>query len=294
MPGVTNLGLIYAILGIGVFITFKILDFADLTVDGSFALGGAVFAILATKMPMPSAFIIATLAGAIAGLITSLLHCFLGIPGILAGILTQLMLYSLNLVIMKDASFLATPRGGLISGTESKATITMLIFLAILAGIIALLYWFFGTKYGSSIRAVGSNEQMSNANGINVKTRKISALMISNAIVALSGALFAKYMGSANVQHGTGKIVIALAAIIIGATFSKKWVKNFAVQLIFVAIGGFVYSFVYQAIGQLLNNQNLLKMISAMVVAIFLAVPYFKSHYIDEWKAKHERQKGGI
>ena len=287
---IANNGLIFGILGIGVFITFRILDFADLTVDGSFTLGGAVFSILAINgVSFPIAMIIAILAGAGAGLITALLHCYLGIPGILAGILTQLMLYSLNLVIMSGSNLSTPSRGSLISATEPGLSIA--IFAVFAVCIIALLYWFFGTKFGASVRCVGSNEQMSKANGINVKTRKITALMISNAIVALSGALFSRYMGLADVKIGTGKIVVALAAIIIGGAIVKKWGKNFALQLLFVVVGGFIYSLVYQVVGLLLKNQDLLKMISAIVVTIFIAFPYIKSHYIEGAKAKHNRNK---
>lgn len=290
---VTNNGLIYGILGIAVFITFRILDFADLTVDGSFALGGAVFSILAINgTPYAVAMIVAVLAGALAGLVTAALHCFLGIPGILAGILTQLMLYSLNLVIMGGSNLSTPSRGSLITSNNQALTIGMLAIFVVC--IIGFLYWFFGTRFGASIRAVGSNEQMSRANGINVQSRKITALMISNGIVALAGALFSRYLGLADVKNGTGKIVVALAAIIIGTAIVKKWGKNFALQLLFVVVGGFIYSLVYQAVGLVLKNQDLLKMISAIVVAIFLAVPFFKSHYIDEWKAKHIRKKGGF
>lgn len=292
LPGLTNYGLIYGLLGIGVFITFKILDFADLTVDGSFALGGAVFVALWTAgIPMFLALLIAVAAGAVAGLLTAVFHCYFGIPGILAGILTQLILYSVNLLILKG-SFLGLPqRGGLLSSLSEETS--MLIIAGICAAVIGFIYWFFGTRYGSSIRATGSNEAMSRANGINVNSRKITALMISNAIVALSGALFSKYFGTADVGHGTGKIVIALAAIIIGLAICKKFGRNFAVQLVFVAIGGFIYSFIYQAIYLVLDKADLLKMISAVIVAIFLGIPYFKSHYLEQWIAKRNRMKGG-
>lgn len=292
LPEIGNFGFIYGILGIGVFITFKILDFADLTVDCSFALGGAVFVVLwATGIPVIVAILIAVVAGAIAGLITAILHCYLGIPSILAGILTQLMLYSVNFLIM-GGSMIANPaRGGLISSFSKETSI--LIIAAIAVALIGLLYWFFGTRFGSSIRCTGSNESMSKANGINVNGRKIVALMLSNAIVALAGALFSKYYGSADVAHGTGKIVVALATIIIGLAICKKFGRNFAVQLTFVLIGGLIYYFIYQAINIVLDKGELLTLISAVVVVVFLAVPYIKSHYIDEWRAKRLREKGG-
>lgn len=294
LPGVVNQGIIYGIMAIGVFITFRILDFADLTVDGSFATGGAVFAILVYNgLNIPVALLIALLAGAIAGAITAFINCYLGIPGILAGILTQLMLYSINLAIMgKSNMVVVSSRGSYLSAANNLYAMPILIGIA--AAIIALLYWFFGTKYGASVRCVGSNENMSRANGINVRTRKTVALMISNALVSLGGALFAQYNGSADISNGRGAIVIGLAAIIIGGAIIKKWGKNFAVQLLFVLVGGFIYYLVYQVV--ILTkfiNADWLKMISAVVVVIFLAIPYIKSHYIDEWRAKRLREKGG-
>lgn len=293
LPGVLSLGLIYGIMAIGVFITFRILDFADLTVDGSFSTGGAVFGILVSTgtVSVPVALIIALLAGAVAGAITAIINCYLGIPSILAGILTQLMLYSINLAIMGKANITVPSRGALLSSLSLSTALPLLVGIS--AIVIGFLYWFFGTRYGSSVRAVGSNENMSRANGINVNTRKIVALMISNALVAFAGALFSQYSGSADISNGRGAIVIGLAAIIIGGAICKKWGKNFAVQLSFVLVGGFIYYLVYQAvILTKVINADWLKMISAVVVVIFLAVPYLKTHYIDAWKAKSERMKG--
>jgi len=291
LPGVLNLGVIYGIMAIGVFITFRILDFADLTVDGSFATGGAIFAILVYNGISPVVGLLLALAGgAIAGLITACIHCFLGIPGILAGILTQLMLWSINLKIMGQANLPTSSRGALISASSIGTTIP--IILGIAAVIILILYWFFGTKYGASVRCTGSNEAMSRANGINVNTRKICALMISNALVALSGAIFSRYSGFADIGQGRGAIVIGLAAIIIGGAIVKKWGKNFAVQLIFVVVGGIIYYLVYQAIALIPGvDTELLKMFSAIIVALFLAIPYINNHYIKNWKAKRNREK---
>lgn len=293
LPGVLSQGLIFGIMAIGVFITFRILDFADLTVDGSFATGGAVFGILSLNgVGVVPALLIALVAGALAGAITALLNCYLGIPGILAGILTQLMLYSINLAIMGKPNIAVPSRGAVLSSLYIETALPLLLLIS--AIVIAALYWFFGTKYGASIRAVGSNEDMSRANGINVQTRKIVALMISNALVAFAGALFAQYNGSADINMGRGAIVIGLAAIIIGGAIVKKWGKNFAIQLAFVLVGGFIYYLVYQiVILTKIINADWLKMISAVVVVIFLATPYIKSHYIADWKAKRDRIKEG-
>lgn len=291
MPGIINLGLIYGIAAIGVFITFKILDFADLTVDGSFATGGAVFAVLTVAgVNIIISLLIAFLAGAIAGLITALIHCYLGIPGILSGILTQLMLWSINLVILGKANQPIMSRGALISASSTITSIGIL--LGITALIVGVLYWFFGTRYGASVRSAGSNPAMSKANGISVNNRKIIALMISNGLVALGGALYAQYNGAADINNGRGFIVIALAAIIIGGAIVKKWGKNFAIQLSAVTVGGIIYYFVYQAIALIKGvNTEWLKMLSAVVVVIFLAIPYIKSHYWADLKTKFNRNK---
>ncbi len=293
LPSVVDQGVIYGIMAIGVFITFKILDFADLTVDGSFATGGCVYALMIILgVPMPFALLIAFGAGALAGFITSILHCYLGIPGILAGILTQLMLWSINYKILGTQFQAISTRGSLISMEASRGVFTtMPIVIGIVAVLIAILYWFFGTKFGSSVRATGSNPDMARANGINVNSRKIVALMISNGIVAFAGALFAQYQGQGSVDMGVGSIVIALAAIIIGTTIVGKLGKNFAVSLVFTVLGAIIYFFVFQFICSFINEPLLLKMLSAVVVAIFLGIPYFKNGYIKNWIAKRRRYK---
>ena len=293
LPSVIDQGVIWGIMAIGVFITFKILNFADLTVDGSFATGGCVYAILLLGgVSAPICFLVAFLAGSIAGLITALLHCYLGIPGILAGILTQLMLWSINFKILGQATQGFSNRGQLISsGIESGVYTTIPIVIGIAAVIIIALYWFFGTKYGSSIRATGANEAMAKSNGININARKIIALMLSNAIVALAGALITQFTGQADVNWGRGAIVIGLAAIIIGQTIIGKFGKNFAVQISFTLIGGIIYFLVFQFVVYFTGEPDLLKMFSALVVAIFLAVPYIKNVYIKNARAKHQRRK---
>lgn len=293
LPSVLDQGIIWGIMAIGVFITFKILDFADLTVDGSFATGGCLFAILtAAGVPVPLGFFISFLAGAAAGLITALLHCYLGIPGILAGILTQLMLWSINYKILGQSTYPINSREALISMNASSGVYTTIpIVIGIGVALILLLYWFFGTKYGSSIRATGSNESMAKANGININARKIVALMISNGIVAFAGAILARFQGSADINMGRGAIVIGLAAIVIGTTLFGRITKNFAFNMGFVVLGAIIYFFVFQFIVYVTNEPELLKMLSAIVVAIFLAVPYVKNVYIKNAKAKHQRAK---
>ena len=293
LPSVIDQGVIYGIMAIGIFITFKILDFADLTVDGSFATGGCVFALMmALGVPLPVSLLIAFVSGCLAGLITSLLHCFLGIPGILAGILTQLMLWSINFKLLGTQTMQIASRGALISMEASRGVYTtMPIVIGAAAILIGLLYWFFGTKFGSSIRATGSNPDMARANGINVNARKIVALMLSNGIVAFSGAICAQYNGQGSVDMGVGCIVIGLAAIIIGTTIIGKWGKNFAVSLTFSVIGAIIYFFVYQFVLSFLNEPQLLKLFSAIVVAIFLGIPYVKNGKLKEFFDRRKRRR---
>ena len=293
LPSVLDQGMIWGIMAIGVFITFRILNFADLTVDGSFATGGCVFAVLvAGNMPVALAFFIAFLAGALAGLITAIFHCYLGIPGILAGILTQLMLWSINYKVLGQATLPIKSRDAYISMNASLGVYTTIpIVLGIAIGLILLLYWFFGTKYGSSIRATGANESMARTNGININFRKIIALMISNGIVAFAGAILARFQGSADINMGRGAIVIGLAAIVIGTTLFGRLSKNFGVTQGFVLVGAIIYFFVFQLIVYVTNEPELLKMLSAIVVAIFLAVPYIKDVYIKNMMSKHNRAK---
>ena len=293
LPSVIDQGVIYGIMAIGIFITFKILDFADLTVDGSFATGGCVFALMmALGVPLPVSLLIAFVSGCLAGLITSLLHCFLGIPGILAGILTQLMLWSINFKLLGTQTMQIASRGALISMEASRGVYTtMPIVIGAAAILIGLLYWFFGTKFGSSIRATGSNPDMARANGINVNARKIVALMLSNGIVAFSGAICAQYNGQGSVDMGVGCIVIGLAAIIIGTTIIGKWGKNFAVSLTFSVIGAIIYFFVYQFVLSFLNEPQLLKLFSAIVVAIFLGIPYIKNGKLKEFFDRRKRRR---
>ncbi len=279
LPGAVAQGIIWGIMAIGVFITFKVLDLADLTVDGSMATGGAVFVVLTVAgVNVYLSLLIAFLAGCAAGLITGVLHTLFGIPAILAGILTQLALYSINLRITSGAS--NTPidfRQYDLMVTLSDINRSLIVGGIFVVAVIAVLYWFFGTEIGHSIRATGSNPAMARANGINTNRNKIIGLVLSNGLVALSGGLLAQYQGFADVNMGRGAIVIGLAAVIIGEVIFGKIFRNFALRLLSAVFGGIIYYIVITLVIQAGLNANDLKLFSAIVVAIFLGVPYWKS-----------------
>lgn len=279
LPGAIAQGLIWGIMAIGVYITFKVLDLADLTVDGSLATGGAVFVMLTTNgVNIYISLIVAFLAGCIAGFITGIFHTGFGIPAILAGILTQFSLYSLNLRIMGNNSNVAINfRKYNLLVTLSNINKSLIVGVILVVLIVLLLYWFFGTQFGSAIRATGCNEAMARANGINTNRNKVFGLVLSNGIVALAGALEAQYSGSADINRGRGAIVIGLAAVIIGEVIFGKIFKNFALRLIGVALGGVIYYIVQTVVIQVGLNPNDLKLFSALFVAIFLGLPYWKS-----------------
>lgn len=282
LPSPIAQGMIWGIMAIGVFITYKILDLADLTVDGSLGTGGAVLVVLTTQhnVNIYLALAVAFVAGCLAGLVTGVLHTKFGIPAILAGILTQLALYSINLGIMSGrANTTISWRNFdlIVSSKTDQLGITILKCAVLVAAIIALLYLFFGTELGHSIRATGSNEVMARSNGINTDSRKIIGLVISNGIVAMSGGLLAQFSGSADINMGRGAIVIGLAAVIIGEVIFSKIFHNFALKLLSAVIGGIIYYIVIAVVLKLGLNANNLKLFSAIVVAIFLAVPHWKS-----------------
>ena len=280
LPGAVGQGLIWGIMAFGVYITFRVLDFADLTVDGTLATGGAAMVMsLMAGCNVYVALLIAFVAGCLAGLVTGILNTAFGIPPILAGILTQLALYSINLRILGKAN---QPVSGykydlICSMTKlNQALIVATIFVLV---IIALLYWFFGTEIGHAIRATGTNMNMARANGININSTKIIALVLSNGLVALSGGLLAQYQGYADINMGRGAIVIGLAAVIIGEVLFGKIFKNFALKLLSVAIGGIIYYIVMQFVISLGLNTDDLKLLTAAVVAVFLGIPYIKGRY---------------
>ena len=291
LPGAIAQGIIWGIMAIGVYITYKVLDLADLTVDGSLATGGAVFVVLSTSgVNMYLALLAALVSGCLAGLATGILHTAFGIPAILAGILTQLSLYSINLRIMdKNANIGISFRNYDLMITLSNISKSLLVGACFAVVIIAILYWFFGTQIGSSIRATGCNAAMARANGINTDLNKIIGLVISNGIVALSGALLTQWQGFADINMGRGAIVIGLAAVIIGEVIFGKLFRNFALRLLSAVIGGVIYYIVMTFVIQLGLDANDLKLFSAVVVAIFLGVPYWKS----KLNFKGKSAKGG-
>mgnify|MGYP002625968728 CR=1 FL=1 len=281
LPGNIAQGIIWGIMALGVYITFRLLDIADLTVDGSMATGGAVTVMLTINgMHVGLALTIAVAIGALAGLVTGLLHTKLGIPPILAGILSQIGLYSINLNILGGANqAISVDKYQLILSLRNvnQSILVALIFVAI---IIAVMYWYFGTEQGSALRATGCNRAMSKAEGINTANMELIGLAISNALVALSGGLLAQYQGFADVQMARGAIVIGLAAVIIGEVIGDALLKkhmNFALRLSFVVIGGIVYYFVIGLILWLKMPTDDLKLITAIIVAVFLAVPYLRA-----------------
>lgn len=294
LPGAASQGLIWGIMAIGVFITYKLLDIADLTVDGSFCTGGATCAVLmAAGFDIGTAMAIAFVVGAATGLVTGFFHTFCGIPAILSGILTQLGLWSINLAIMgmkantplsvKNYDLLVSLRylQDVQKGTRPFYQHPIFVVAVVTMVIIAILYWFFGTELGASIRATGANGNMARAQGINTDRNKVIGLMISNGLVAFSGALLAQYNSFADINMGRGAIVIGLAAIIIGDVLFSKIFRNFALKLLAVSIGAIIYYVVIQAVVSLSDlDSNYLKLISALIVALFLSVPYWKGKYI--------------
>ena len=293
LPGVLAQGMIWGIMAIGVFITFRILDIADLTVDGTICTGAAVCAVLLVSgVNAWAAIAIATLAGVLCGLITGILHTFFGIPAILAGILTQMILWSANLIIMGKANvaLTAVSDSKLISNLDTESLVSNLILVGFVVAVAGLLYWFFGTELGVSLRSTGSNPNMSRAQGINTDLAKVLGLMISNGLVALSGALLAQYSNAADINMGKGAIVIGLAAVVVGEAVVSKISGNFIVKLFGVVVGAVIYHMIYQTVILLGMNSDLLKALSAVVVIIFLGIPYVKRKYFSKPHLKGDRK----
>ena len=305
LPGVLSLGLIWGVMAIGLYITYKILELSDLTVDGSFCTGGAVcIVMMAMGYATWLAMIMAFLAGMVAGAITGFLHTKCKIPAILSGILTQLGLCTINMLVMglqkgELVSTLTIPARNsnplvsalflskALDGTKSILLYPPIVLAIITAVVIGVLYWFFGTERGASIRATGANEHMARAQGINTNVNKMIGLMLANGLVALSGSLFAQYNGNAEINMGRGAIVIGLAAIIIGDVLFGKIFKNFALKLLAVSFGAIIYYVVIQAVLTLLKvDSQYLKLMSAAIVAIFLTVPNLGGGYHKKHKHK--------
>lgn len=299
LPGAATQGLIWGVMAIGLYITYKLLEISDLTVDGSFCTGGAVCVMMMIAgYNLWIAMLTAMLVGMAAGLVTGFFHTKCGIPAILSGILTQLGLWSINLAIMgmKANQALNVNNFDLLvnlrylqevqKGTRPFYQHPLLVVALFTAVIIAVLYWFFGTELGASIRATGANANMARAQGINTNFNKVLGLALANGLVALSGALLSQYQGFAEINMGRGAIVIGLAAIIIGEVAFSKIFRNFALKLLAVSIGAIIYYVVVQFVVSVLSiNTNYLKLLSALIVATFLAVPYWKQQYFHQ-KAK--------
>lgn len=299
LPGAAAQGLIWGIMAIGVYITFRILDIADLSVDGTMCTGAAVcIMMLQGGHNNFAAMLAATAAGMLVGLATGIFHTAMGIPAILAGILTQLGLWGVNLKIMgKSNQAISVDNYNLLvslryvkNAITDKNTIAVVALFIIV--IIAVLYWFFGTELGSSLRATGCNENMARAQGINTNFNKVLGLMLSNGMVALSSALLGQYQGFADINMGKGAIVIGLAAVIIGEAVFSRIFKNFALKLLAVALGGVIYFIVLQVVIWCGIDTDLLKLFQALVVAVFLAVPYWKGKYITKPKKIGDTAKG--
>jgi len=288
LPGTCAQGLIWGIMAIAVYITYKILDMADMTVDGTMCTGGAVCIVMITSgHSVWVALLCAVLAGMLAGLVTGLLHTLMGIPAILSGILTQLALYSVNLRIMGSSNRPISVRFYDLLVSLMYIKEALIVSAVLVAVVIALLYWFFGTEIGCSMRATGNNQAMASAQGINTNFIKVLGLMISNGIVALCSAILAQYQGFADVNMGRGAIVIGLAAVIIAEVLFSRIFRNFALRLLGVAIGAIIYYLVIQAVltTHIANTVDL-ELLTAMVVGIFLAIPYLKGKYLSGNKRK--------
>lgn len=279
LPGAVALGIVWGIMAIGVYITYRILDFADLTVDGSMAAGGAVFVTFALNgTNIYVSMLMAFICGCLCGLATGILYTLFGIPPILSGILTQIGLYSVFLdIVGKSNQGISVDNYNLVMSMRNVKP-SIIAGLIITAIIIAILYWFFGTEMGHSIRATGNNKNMAKANGINTNVTAIIALVLSNGIVALSGALYTQYQGYADVSMSRGAIVTGLAAVIIGEVIFGKIFKNFALRLTSVVIGGIIYYIAVTFVVSLGLPSNDLKLFTALVVAFFLGVPFWKNN----------------
>ena len=300
LPGAAAQGLIWGLMAIGVYITFRILDVADLTVDGSIATGGAAAVMLIRAGVNPwLALLCAFACDMLAGFVTGMFHTKCGIPAILSGILTQLALYSINLRIMdsKANQAVGVDKYPLMVSQRYVRELSLKnplpILLLFTFAVIALLYWFFGTERGCAIRATGANQNMARAQGINTNANVVFGLMLSNGLVALSGALLAQFQGAADVNMGRGAIVIGLAAVIIGEVIFGKLFTNFGLKLLAVSIGAVIYYFVLQIVLQLGLNTNDLKLITALIVAVFLAIPYWKSKMFRRKVQPQSAKNGG-
>lgn len=290
IPGALAQGLIWGVMAIGVYITYKVLDIADLTVDGSLCTGAAVCTMLLLAGHSPwIAMLCAVLAGLLAGTVTGLLHVLLGIPPILAGILTQMVLWSVNLKILGKANQALPARSIDVLLTQMNILAALPVLLGWAAVLVTLLVLFFSTELGCALRATGCNPVMSRAQGVNTGLMKVIGLALSNAVVAMSGGLLCQYQGYTDVNMGRGAVVIGLAAVVIGQAVLGRHGGHMAAQLGGVVLGAVIYYIVYQVIIFAGFDTDLLKMFSAVVVAVFLGVP----HVRDQIRTNSRIKKGG-
>ena len=290
IPGALAQGLIWGVMAIGVYITYKVLDIADLTVDGSLCTGAAVCTMLLLAGHSPwIAMLCAVLAGLLAGTVTGLLHVLLGIPPILAGILTQMVLWSVNLKILGKANQALPARSIDVLLTQMNIPAALPGLLGWAAVLVTLLVLFFSTELGCALRATGCNPVMSRAQGVNTGLMKVIGLALSNAVVAMSGGLLCQYQGYTDVNMGRGAVVIGLAAVVIGQAVLGRHGGHMAAQLGGVVLGAVIYYIVYQVIIFAGFDTDLLKMFSAVVVAVFLGVP----HVRDQIRTNSRIKKGG-
>ncbi|MGN0700007.1 MAG: ABC transporter permease [Oscillospiraceae bacterium] len=288
LPGDITQGLIWGLLAIGVYITYKVIDVADLTVDGTLAFGGAVLVVLVRAgIPVGVAMVCAFVAGCFAGLCTGLLHTMLGIPAILAGILTQISLYSINVAVLGGANLALSSRNYSLLVSSGRIFPSLAVVLVFNALIIAALYWFFGTEYGMTLRATGCNRNMSRAQGINTKKSTVIALILSNGLVGVAGGLLSQFEGNADVNKGRGAIVIGLAAVIIGEVLGEIAFRkhfNFVLRLSFTALGAIIYFVVMRIVLVMGLPSHWTKALSAVIVALFLGVPYLRNAALTSFR----------
>ena len=293
LPDTVNIGIIWGLMALGVFITYKVLDIADLTVDGSFIVGGVVCAVyMDNGGNFAVGLLLGFVSGVLCGLITGLLHTLLGIPAILAGILTQLSCWTICLKVANGAPNIPISSQSMyipISGLDIYNSLWILLLTV--AVIVFILYLFFGTQLGASIRATGNNQKMARAQGINTKFNIVLGLMISNGIVAFAAALFSQYQGFADINMGKGAIVVGLCSVVIGHAIFSKISSNFGLRMASVVVGGIIYYVIFNTVVFIGIDTDYLKMLAAIVVAVFLGIPYVKSHYYDDFKKRLANRK---
>lgn len=305
LQGAISQGVLWGIMVLGVFITFRLLDIPDMTCDGSFALGGCVCAVLIVNDNVdPLLAVLAGMcAGAIAGAVTGILTTVFEIPAILAGILTQISLWSINLRIMGKSNTPVLAKGTIFSSVSNmtglpQSTVAIILGILLAVAIVAILYWFFGTEIGSALRATGNNEYMIRALGVNTNSTKMIALVLSNGLVGLSGGLICESQKYADIGMGTGAIVIGLAAIVIGEVLWRilpgAKLHSFGGRLTSAVVGSVVYFLIRAIVLQLGMDANDMKLLSAIIVALALCIPVvWEKYQLKRSYTRAARPEGG-